>query len=245
MIERQFTHDKSVLTKCYFCHTGHASSYQRLLVLNEERLCRGCHPHLRDKTGKLSQILESDLQEAGQDNASSLTFGRTSSSTTTAAPGAPEQPAPADTDNKSKETGKKETHALFIEFLGKSTVVPRENRCGFCHQKGHSSQLATTDIRACAECHIFVQTTLSKSAGRVLNVHQKFGTKVCSQCHDPHSAQYNHLLKLEQPTDYYFAREMKDLTIPAEKLSELDKAKQDEKKAKEQEKKFKKKRKKR
>jgi predicted CXXCH cytochrome family protein len=48
-IEGNFTHQKSVLENCYFCHESHTASYKKLLRVNEEKLCRTCHPLIRSK----------------------------------------------------------------------------------------------------------------------------------------------------------------------------------------------------
>ncbi|MCP4716113.1 MAG: hypothetical protein GY868_13435 [Deltaproteobacteria bacterium] len=52
MLENVSIHEPSVGENCYFCHESHSSNYKKLLRVNEERLCRVCHPFIVDTKEK-------------------------------------------------------------------------------------------------------------------------------------------------------------------------------------------------
>ena len=213
LIEQPYTHNKAVLEQCYFCHRAHASVYLRLLTRNEERLCRGCHPHLRDTTGRLSKETSPPAAAPGKGSvsaASGIISGITPTAPSLLKKEAPPQKGGKDARNPATAAGKKDPHAKFIRFLAKSSI-PRENRCGFCHNPNHRRELEKTDIAVCSECHMFVQGVISKQTGRLINVHQKFSSTRCSECHNPHSSSYDHLLKLDQPIERYYRRDFIDI----------------------------------
>jgi predicted CXXCH cytochrome family protein len=43
MLNREFTHEKTITENCYFCHEVHSSNFQHLLRADENMLCRTCH----------------------------------------------------------------------------------------------------------------------------------------------------------------------------------------------------------
>ncbi len=93
-------------------------------------------------------------------------------------------------------------HSLYIDFL-KTTDIPRENACGFCHNPDHQEQVKNIPLSACSSCHMFVEEIMSEAVSGPVNIHQEFVSKKCSKCHDAHSAPYEHLLKLYHKLEQY------------------------------------------
>ena len=193
MLESAFTHPKDMLgysISCYLCHDSHASSYGGLLRYDQKELCRSCHPHLKGAAREPYQPLETN-------------------------PEAEERVKKTAKEDDQKPEAEKEKfdmagifrkievqHSLYIDFL-KTTDIPRENACGFCHNPGHQEQVKNMPLSACSSCHMFVQEIMSEAISGPVNVHQEFTSKKCSKCHDAHSAPYEHLLKLYHKLEQY------------------------------------------
>ncbi len=177
LMEKKYTHEKSVVENCYLCHRPHSSVYKRLLKYPEKKLCRACHPLIRDKNGKVSGWKEGK-KKRGRENTDNETFV------------------------KAEKLKKDKIHNAFIMFF-KTNIYSEGNGCDFCHSPYHREKLGKTDMEICSNCHIFVHKTLSRVSAVPINIHDTFETKMCSTCHDPHSAQYNHLLMLDQGTERY------------------------------------------
>lgn len=77
LLEKPFEHNKVVLENCYACHESHASGYGKLLRVNEEILCRSCHPLLRDKNNR--PLLETDKSESNKAHQAFAAYVKTSS----------------------------------------------------------------------------------------------------------------------------------------------------------------------
>lgn len=60
LIDKEYTHEISVLKNCAFCHENHSSEHKKLLKSNEERICFTCHPLLRDHGKPLSINLKEE-----------------------------------------------------------------------------------------------------------------------------------------------------------------------------------------
>jgi predicted CXXCH cytochrome family protein len=103
-----------------------------------------------------------------------------------------------------KKTSKKSkvSHTVYSDFI-QTIDIPRKQACGFCHSVTHREYAETISLKTCAQCHIFVQRTMSESALAAVNIHQEFVTKKCSRCHDPHSSPYEHMLQLDKELDWY------------------------------------------
>ncbi len=202
MLDQEYVHEMTVGENCYLCHSSHSSTYAKLLRLDREKLCRSCHPLMRDNTGRL-------LDGPDQPGGDAWRIGNR------AAP-----PPVADQKAVSRDAFEKSSkeHAAFSQFM-RSTSIPPGRECGFCHSPDHKKELGTVAIDVCARCHTFVRDTLAAKAGAPLNIHDTFREKACTACHDPHAAPYQHVLK--KPSETYLPR---GATIPRTSPRKLDTA---------------------
>jgi len=59
LINNRFIHESSVTQNCYFCHESHTAGFDKLLRVNQEKLCYTCHPMLPDHKDQV-RILKQD-----------------------------------------------------------------------------------------------------------------------------------------------------------------------------------------
>ena len=190
IVEKEFVHIKNIAGDCYLCHAPHATSNKKLLIQPQLELCRSCHPLLKgsEETGLMPLEIK-----AAEENAAEP-------------PVKPEDLQQSAEKEKrfKKKTSKKSkvSHTVYSDFI-QTIDIPRKQACGFCHSVTHREYAETISLKTCAQCHIFVQRTMSESALAAVNIHQEFVTKKCSRCHDPHSSPYEHMLQLDKELDWY------------------------------------------
>ncbi len=212
IIEQRYAHEKSVLENCYLCHRSHSSAYRKLLISNEERLCRSCHPQLRSKTPIPFEKIAAPADE--EDTGATAEEQEKEKKLKKAL-----QQTDFEKDKqKPEEQVPQEPHTVFMQYL-QSNKDLRGRECDFCHSPGHKQEIGTIDLATCADCHLLMQDVLYSASDEPLNIHQTFDQKACSYCHDPHSAQYEHLLRLNQPLENYRMSRPKKMGIrlPGEK----------------------------
>jgi predicted CXXCH cytochrome family protein len=190
MLNQEYVHEVTVIENCYLCHSPHSSTYEKLLRQDKGKLCRSCHPLMRDRTGRLSAGI-------GQGGADAGTIGHKDAPSPVAAQKGISKGA---FEKSSKE------HAAFTQFI-RSTSIPPGRECGFCHSPDHKRELGTVAMDVCSRCHTFVRDTLAGKSKAPLNIHDTFQDKACTACHDPHAAPYQHVLK--EPAEHYLPREQK------------------------------------
>ena len=188
MLNQEFVHEITVGENCYLCHSSHSSPYEKLLRLDKGKLCRGCHPLMRDTTGRLSAGIDQRKGDGGRSEDMDAT---------------PPRAAEKEISRGAFEQSSKE-HAVFAGFL-LTTPVPRGRECGFCHSPYHKKELGNVSMEDCAHCHTFVRDVLVNTSKAPLNVHDTFREKGCTACHDPHAAPHKHVLK--EPVETYIPRE--------------------------------------
>ena len=92
-----------------------------------------------------------------------------------------------------------QTKELHPALLG---IVQDKNRMSCaCHDPNHARSISGGNLDQCADCHAAVKQILQGSARSVLTEHDRFSGRPCSECHDPHAAQYRYQLK--QPPETY------------------------------------------
>jgi predicted CXXCH cytochrome family protein len=189
IVEKKFSHEKSVLENCYLCHTAHSSIYRKLLKYDGQKLCRTCHPQIKYKSEEASVTTEENR----------ITQPSHKNDTTES----------AITGNKDNETLYKimttksaKEHTVFTEYF-KKISVSKGNECGFCHSPYHKEEITRLDMEVCSDCHNFVRGIMASASSVPINIHDSFITKDCTQCHDPHSSKNKHLLKLDQDVERY------------------------------------------
>jgi predicted CXXCH cytochrome family protein len=199
ILAKEYVHEKTVAENCYLCHRGHSSVYKKLQEKSETNLCRACHPLLKIKNETLSDNSTAEQKSSEQPVVKGKLAGRFDNSTTNIVEFL------FDENSSETEIAEKQesfvVHDMFMQYL-KTTPIPEGNECGFCHSPLHKAKINQLDLETCADCHRYVQETLSNNTTAVLNVHQTFEKKLCSACHDPHSALYPYLLKDTQESYY-------------------------------------------
>jgi len=183
MLNQEFVHAITVGENCYLCHSPHSSTYEKLLRLDKAKLCRSCHPLMRDSAGRL-------VAEPDQPGGDAWRIGNRE---------APLPVADQAVRRGAFEKSSKE-HAAFTQFM-LSTSIPPGRECGFCHSPDHKKELGTVAIAVCAGCHTFVRDTLIGKSKTPMNIHDTFREKACTACHDPHAAQHEYVLK--EPVETY------------------------------------------
>jgi predicted CXXCH cytochrome family protein len=197
MLDQEYVHEMTVGENCYLCHSSHSSTYEKLLRLDRGKLCRSCHPLMRDSTGRLA---------AGPDRAGGDAWRI----------GNKEAPLPI-AEQKALSRGAFEKsskeHAAFTQFM-RSTSIPPGRECGFCHSPDHKKELGAVAIDVCARCHTFVRDTLAGKSKTPLNIHDTFQEKKCTACHDPHAAPHEYVLK--KPVETYLPSEIRTPPLSAQ-----------------------------
>ena len=217
MLNKEFVHERTVGENCYLCHWAHSSTHEKLLKSDKEKLCRSCHPLMRDKTGRLTAAAEEGKgggEGVKKEREAQKVFETTPKAETT---GISEAAPPALASEQLKAAGGQDAvgmggmsldeferssreHTVFTEFL-LTTPVPRGRECGFCHSPYHKKELGRIPMESCSRCHGFVRDMLWSASGTPMNVHDTFQEKSCTVCHDPHAAEYHYILK-ETPERY-------------------------------------------
>ncbi|MFC1591038.1 cytochrome c3 family protein [Thermodesulfobacteriota bacterium] len=198
IMEKEFAHDRAVLENCYMCHMTHTSSNKALLKAELKMICRSCHPHIRNRSDSaMFQPQAPDLQTP-EDVSEEL-----EETENTAENSPPDAVGEQYNEALALMVRNYDSHTLFLQYL-QTAPVPQEKKCNFCHLAGHGVITYEEDFATCSGCHMFVQKVLVIKSGGPVNLHQTFITKNCARCHDPHSAPYDKVLKLE-PT-YRFKR---------------------------------------
>jgi len=212
VVEKEFVHEKAVVQNCYLCHQSHPSVIEKLLKADKDKLCRSCHPLLRD----MMQEAAGETEKEGEGEAEPDAINGDVSQMVGVREGSEEMPVTEDGINLVSERPggdqqvpgislaeyEKSTkeHTVFTEYL-KVTPVPQGSECGFCHSPYHKAELGKLEMETCAQCHQFVYQLLSAASAVPLTWHQTFEEKSCTVCHDAHSAPYPYLLK-EPPESY-------------------------------------------
>jgi len=84
-------------------------------------------------------------------------------------------------------------HGIMTEFYTK-LQLPADMRCSFCHSRGHITEAAKMQLGTCGQCHTFLMNSISNN---IHSTDDDYVSKKCIDCHDPHSAPFEHMLKKE------------------------------------------------
>ena len=91
-------------------------------------------------------------------------------------------------------------HGYYLALM-KKLVPDREITCSGCHGENHGEKILETGIGPCYRCHNYIKELISGKKDKPKDVHDTFKRTQCSECHEPHSSDYQYLLK-EEPETY-------------------------------------------